>query len=226
MTPAVSASGIGCICPVCEQQETEVFITLSGRDYWRSAVCEARFLDPAARLDARAEHACYLHHQNDIHDPAYRRFVSKLAEPLSARLPVPSEGLDYGCGPGPVLGAILSEQGHRIAYYDPFFASDPAVLERSYDFVICSEVAEHFHHPASEFRRLGALLRPGGWLGIMTCFQTDDERFATWHYTKDPTHVVFYREATLHWLAGSAGWRCTIPCKDVALMQRPGLRPQ
>ena len=39
------------------------------------------------------------------------------------------------------------------------------------------------------------LVRPGGWLAVMTCFQTDDARFAGWHYRKDPTHVVFYREA-------------------------------
>ncbi len=221
MSSAASRSGVRLVCPVCEQAETEAFVRIGDREYWRCAVCQARFLDPAARLDAEAEQAHYLLHENDPADPAYRRFVSKLAGPLSARLPVPSEGLDYGCGPGPALGAMLAEQGHLIAYYDPFFAPDQAVLQRQYDFVFCSEVAEHFHAPAAEFRRLRQLVRPGGWLGLMTCFQTDDDRFAAWHYPKDPTHVVFYREATLHWLAGAAGWDCSIPCKDVALMQRP-----
>jgi hypothetical protein len=56
----------------------------------------------------------------------------------------------------------------------------------------------------------------------MTCFQTDDSRFAHWHYRRDPTHVVFYREETLRFLAAERGFSCLIPCKDVALMHRPG----
>lgn len=209
-------------CPVCEGSRTEAFTRIREKEYWRCAVCEARFLDPAARLDRQAEHAHYLHHENDIHDPAYRRFLSKLAGPLLACLPPGSEGLDFGCGPGPALGAMLWEAGHKVTSYDPFFAPDTDVLRRAYDFVFCSEVIEHFHDPAAEFRRLRHLVRPGGWLGLMTCFQTDDDRFATWHYPKDPTHVVFYREATLRWLADAEGWSCTIPCKDVAILQKPG----
>lgn len=210
-------------CPVCEQGETETFAEIGPRTYWRCAVCAARFLDPAARLDADAEHQHYLSHQNEMNDPGYRKFLSKLADPMLAVLPGGSDGLDYGCGPGPALGAMLAEQGHTVTNYDPFFARDPQALLRTYDFVTCSEVIEHFHDPATEFRRLRALVRPGGWLGVMTCFQTEDARFPAWHYVKDPTHVVFYRESTLRWLAGAGGWSCHIPCKDVALLQRPPL---
>ena len=210
-------------CPVCEGLETEAFVRIGTREYWRCGTCEARFMDPAARLDREAERAHYQTHQNESHNPAYRRFLSKLAAPLLAVLPPCAEGLDFGCGPGPALGAMLAEAGHAIACYDPFFAPDTDVLDRGYDFVVCSEVAEHFHDPAREFRRLRDLVRPGGWLGIMTCFQTDDARFAAWHYPKDPTHVVFYREATLRWLAEAEGWACTFPCKDVAILQKPSV---
>ncbi len=55
----------------------------------------------------------------------------------------------------------------------------------------------------------------------MTCFQTDDARFARWHYRRDPTHVVFYREETLRLLAARRGWEIDVPCKDVALLRRP-----
>ena len=81
---------------------------------------------------------------------------------------------------------------------------------------------EHFHDPYAEFARLDSLVRPGGILGLMTCFQTDDARFAAWHYRKDPTHVVFYREATMRFIARRFGWRCEIPVKDAALMWKPG----
>jgi hypothetical protein len=43
-------------------------------------------------------------------------------------------------------------------------------------------------------------------LGIMTRFQTDDARFAGWHYRRDPTHVVFYRAETMQWLIDRFGW--------------------
>lgn len=151
----------------------------------------------------------------------YRQFLSKLAVPLIARLRSGSRGLDYGCGPGPALAAMLREAGHNVALYDPFFFPDPEPLMQVYDFVTCTETVEHFHRPAEELARLTTLVRPGGWLAMMTCFQTDDARFAKWHYRKDPTHVVFYREATWRHLAAARGWSCEVPAKDVALMQKP-----
>ena len=207
-------------CPVCGT-EAEHFLTAEARDYWACGTCGVRFLDPHQTLSREEEHAHYLHHENDPDDPRYRAFLSRLAGPLMDRLPRPSTGLDYGCGPGPALAEMLREAGHEVALYDPFFVPDAAALERSYDFVACTETAEHFHHPASEFVRLMGLVRPGGWLAVMTCFQTDDARFAAWHYRKDPTHVVFYRAATFHQLAHRHGWFCEIPVKDVALMRRP-----
>jgi hypothetical protein len=116
---------------------------------------------------------------------------------------------------------MLREAGHDARLYDPFFHPDPAALALRYDAVTCSEVVEHCHRPADEFDRLGALLRPGGWLAVMTCFQTDDFRFAGWYYRRDPTHVVFYREQTLARIAADRGWAFEVPAKDVALMRLP-----
>ena len=211
-------------CPVCSSAAAP-FAVVDGRAYHRCDTCGARFLDPAQHPGRAAEHAHYLLHENDPDDPRYRRFLSKLADPLLARLAPCSTGLDYGCGPGPALAAMLREAGHAVSLYDPFFAPDPAALMARYDFVTCTETAEHFHRPAAEFARLRALLRPGGWLAVMTCFQTDDARFAGWHYRKDPTHVAFYREETFRYLGARWGWRVEIPAKDVALMQRPAGTP-
>jgi SAM-dependent methyltransferase len=208
-------------CIVCRAPAIRPFATVGALAYFRCDACLATFLDPAQRLSPEAERTHYGHHENDPADLRYRAFLAKLAAPLLARLPGPSRGLDYGCGPGPALAAMLREAGHEVALYDPFFASGPAPLDATYDFVACTETAEHFFHPADEFDRLGELLRPGGWLAVMTCFQTDDARFAAWHYRADPTHVVFYREATLRCIARARGWSCEIPLKDVALMRRP-----
>lgn len=208
------------VCPVCRRDGTRAFAEVDDRRYWRCGHCEATFLDPAQRPTPSLERAEYLRHRNDLADPGYRAFLGRLAVPLRARLAPGAEGLDYGCGPGPALAAMLAEAGHSVSLYDPFFHPDEAALARRYDFISCTEVVEHFHHPAAEFARLDALLRPGGWLGVMTCFQTDDTRFARWHYRRDPTHVVFYREQTFRHLAGRHGWRCEVPAKDVVLMRK------
>jgi len=39
-------------------------------------------------------------------------------------------------------------------------------------------------------------------------------------YRRDPTHVVFYRERTMAWLAQNLGLNFEIPAKDVALFQQ------
>ena len=208
-------------CRVCREGEAGPFLDIGGRRYLRCRACAATLLDDAQLPDAAAERDHYLGHENDPQDAGYRRFLAKLVEPLAARLGRGAEGLDYGCGPGPGGAAMLREKGLGVTLYDPFFAPDAAALERRYDFILCSEVAEHFHRPAEAFDRLDGLLRPGGVLGVMTCFQTDDARFAGWHYRRDPTHVVFYREETLRRIAAQRGWACEVPCKDVALMTRP-----
>ncbi|GAB6097676.1 hypothetical protein JCM14469_39300 [Desulfatiferula olefinivorans] len=51
-------------------------------------------------------------------------------------------------------------------------------------------------------------------LALSTCFQIEAHRFPMWHYRRDPTHVVFYRETTLRHLARHFGFRCDIPLKN------------
>lgn len=52
--------------------------------------------------------------------------------------------------------------------------------------------------------------------------RTEDRLFADWHYRRDPTHVVFYREVTLRDIARRLGWACEIPREDVAILRKPG----
>lgn len=207
-------------CRVCRQGTVVPFLRLDGMSYWRCPRCQATLLDPAHFLDPAAEEARYRLHRNDPDDPGYRAFLGALAEPLLARLAPGQIGLDYGCGPGPALAAMLRAAGHEVHLYDPFFFPKPTALARTYDFIVCTEAAEHFHHPHEELRRLDARLRPGGWLAVMTMFQSDDARFPAWHYRRDPTHVVFYREATFGVLAADFGWTCEIPRRNVVLLRK------
>lgn len=178
---------------------------------------------PTDRPTATEERARYESHENDPADPDYRAFLDRLAAPLMERLPPAAEGLDYGAGPGPALARMLEEAGHSMAIYDPFFAPDPAALNYTYDFVACTETAEHFHAPGEEFSRLDALLRPGGWLGLMTEVLDASQSFETWWYARDPTHVCFYAPPTLRWIADHFGWDMERPHRNVALFHKPPL---
>lgn len=189
--------------------------------YWHCGGCDLRWLDPAHRLGVDAERAHYDTHENSPDDPGYRAFLDRLAAPLCERLPAGAEGLDFGAGPGPTLSVMLTERGHPTAVYDPFYAPDAQALERTYDFVTCTETAEHFHEPAVEFARLSQRVRPGGWLGVMTKFVPVDRPFGQWHYLRDPTHVSFYSTDTLQWIARSYGWSLIVPRDDVALFHVP-----
>ncbi len=207
-------------CPVCHSDRTSPFVRCTPYDYWQCAGCRALFVDPAQRPDRDAEHAYYRLHRNAVDDPGYRRFLARLADPLLERLPARRHGLDFGCGPAPALARMLEQAGHTVTVYDPLFADDATALQRQYDFITCSEVAEHLHQPDRTFAQLFALLRPGGLLAVMTGFPPDATAFERWHYRRDPTHVVFYRPDTFRWLAERHAAECDIPCPNVALLHK------
>ena len=206
-------------CPLCHHDRPAPLAKIQGKTYWRCPVCRLAFLSPDERLDADAERTRYLQHRNNPADEGYRAFLSRLSRHLAPRLAPGSHGLDYGSGPGPALSVMLEEQGFAMSIYDPHFAPDTAALQRTYDFITCTETAEHFHEPAREFERLAALLRPGGWLGVMTEPLESGADFERWWYVRDPTHVCFYHRETMRWIAERFGWRAEFPERTVALFQ-------
>lgn len=208
-------------CPVCRSTGIESFLTVRALAYWKCPQCSAICLSPAQHPGPEDEAARYRSHRNTMDDAGYLGFLSTLAVPLLDRLPAAQSGIDFGCGPGPALAHMLREAGHSVALYDPMFFPDESVLASTYDFVTCSEVAEHFHSPAQSFARLFGLLRRGGTLAVMTGFPPEPAKFAGWHYRRDPTHVVFYTPETFHWLARHYGAHCEIPCRNVALLRLP-----
>lgn len=206
-------------CPLCGTGGTAAFARVGEDRYHRCERCALVFIDPSGRLDADRERERYETHENDPDDPRYRAFLDRLAVPLVERLEPGARGLDYGSGPGPTLSVMLGERGFPTDVYDPFFAPDTKVLDATYDFVTCTETAEHFFEPGREFERFADLLRPGGWLGLMTGLLTEDIDFETWWYVRDPTHVAFYAPETLRWIAAHFAWDLETPAQNVALFR-------
>lgn len=212
-------------CPLCDSSGLQEFSRLQGRLYLDCAVCGLLHVSPEHRLGAAAEREHYGSHRNYPDDPRYRAFLDRLAIPLGERLSAGASGLDYGAGPGPALARMLEERGFEMEIYDPFFAPNGEALERCYDFVTCTETAEHFFSPGAEFERLDGLLLAGGWLGVMTEMVQEDRDFARWRYARDPTHVSFYRPRTMEWIATRHGWKMEIPGPNLALFRKGAPSP-
>lgn len=108
----------------------------------------------------------------------------------------------------------------QVSLYDVFYAPNEYVWRQQYDFITCTEVLEHLYQPGTELERLFGVLKTGGWLGIMTKRVRNQDAFANWHYIRDPTHVCFYSETTLAWIATRWNARLILPAADVALFQK------
>ena len=209
-------------CPVCRDPAHLVpFCQVGPLPYWRCTLCKATLLDPSHHVSADAERAHYLTHENDAHDERYLTHLRRLTDPLLKKLHSPSKGLDFGCGPGPALNHLCERSNHQVTLYDLHFAPDEAALDQTYDFLTATEVIEHLVDPAGTFDLFERLVGSGGLIGLMTCFQTEDARFANWTYRRDPTHIVFYRAETFHVIGQKRGWRLEIPAKDVVLIEVP-----
>ena len=207
-------------CPLCAGIEISAYFSDKRRSYQRCDRCHLVFVPARFFLDRGAERAEYDLHQNEPGDAGYRAFLSRLLVPLTERLEPGARGLDFGCGPGPALAEMLREGGFDVSLYDSFYLPDKTPLQDHYDFICATEVVEHLHQPGAELARLWALLRPGGWLGIMTKLVRNRAAFANWHYKNDPTHVCFFSGDTWRWWAGRQGAQLSLIGADVILLAK------
>lgn len=161
------------------------------------------FADPEQRCSGAEEKQRYETHENSIEQSGYVAFLERVLDPVLPNLRAGDRGLDYGCGPGPTLSALVRNKGIHCEDYDPFFFPTPP--KPPYDFIFCTECFEHFHEPHRDITAISNLLSPGGWLGVMTERWTDLARFRHWYYTRDPTHTSFFHQHSMEHLAASHG---------------------
>ncbi len=211
-------------CRLCHNNDTVGFAKTNNRNYLTCNNCQLVFVTRSQLPDLKTERAEYRLHNNDPDDEGYRAHLSKLTVPLVADLPKTAKGLDFGCGPGPAISVMLGEQGYQVADYDPAFYADEALLQQQYDFIACTEVVEHFHHPAKDFELLSRLLKPGGRLGIMTQMLSDEIDFERWYYAREISHVAFYSAATMAWIGERFGWQVEVSGTGVVLFETPSPR--
>ncbi len=189
-------------CPLCLHSGDTLYHVDRRREYHQCAQCHFVFVPPQWHLSAEEEKAEYDKHENTVDDPGYRRFLSRLSGPLLAHMSPASQCLEFGCGPGPALAAVLREHGHQVVCFDPNYFPDTRWQERQFDVITATEVIEHLADPHTELTRLWARLKPRGMLGLMSKLVLNAEAFTRWHYKNDPTHIGFFSRQSLAWLCG------------------------
>lgn len=206
-------------CVLCGES-APIFCERDRRTYHRCGSCDLVFVPARFHPSPEEELARYRLHRNSDGDPRYHAFLTPFQRSLAALLRPGDEGLDFGCGPAPVLAGIFQRQGYSMDVYDPFFFPNQKAFDRAYDFISCTETAEHFHDPRREFDLVDRLLRPGAWLGVMTQMLDDWSTFPGWYYPRDPTHVCFYSQKTMRWLGERLGWEVRFPMKNVVVFRK------
>lgn len=208
-------------CPLCTSNATKPFYRGKKREFFQCLECDMVFVPPEFHPSAEEEKTRYDFHHHSLADSGYRNFLNRLFQPLEKVLPPGARGLDFGCGREPTLSILFEEVGFSCTNYDLHYFNDPAVLEAQYDFLTCSETMEHFRNPRTEFERFLMLVKPGGWIGIMTQLRDDAPSFDKWFYKDDLTHLGFFSRKSFQWLEKQYGLKLEFDPDSVMLFNRP-----
>ena len=187
------------ICPLCHSKG-ETFFTDNQQQFYQCKSCKGIFLSQEQLPAAEEEKYRYQQHNNEVGNKGYQKFVSPITNGVLRDFESSHLGLDFGAGTGPVITKMLKDCDFQIEIYDPFFHPNSELLKRKYDYIVCCEVIEHFHHPAKEFELLKNLLNKHGKLYCMTEVYNNSIDFGKWWYKNDFTHVFFYQKATFEFI--------------------------
>jgi 2-polyprenyl-3-methyl-5-hydroxy-6-metoxy-1,4-benzoquinol methylase len=143
----------------------------------------------------------YEKHNNDVNDIGYQNFTAPVKQFVLQNQKQSDKGLDFGSGTGPVISKMLLDKGFIITQYDLYFEPIQERLNTKYDYIVCSEVWEHFQQPNKELIQLSKMLKANGRLIVMTLIYADAINFETWHYRLDITHIFIYRKKTMEYIA-------------------------
>jgi ubiquinone/menaquinone biosynthesis C-methylase UbiE len=208
------------ICPLCLETVIEHYYHDNRRDYWQCIHCHLVFVKPQDFLSPFDEKAIYDKHKNLSDDIGYQTFLNKLLIPLSQKIKPPAFGLDFGSGPGPTVSKMMKKKGYKMVDFDIYYANNPVLLKQSFDFITCTEVIEHLYYPHQELTKLHEILKINGFLGIMTKRLINHEKFMTWHYKNDPTHVCFYSDSTFEYIANNWGFKIEFINSDTVILNK------
>jgi len=207
-------------CPLCSCSKSSLYCNDKTGEYRLCELCALVYVLEEEHLDADCEKARYDLHTNSSEDEGYRKYLSKVCNPVLERISKEAKGLDFGSGPGPTLSLLFEEAGHEMKIYDHFYARNEAVLSLNYDFITSTEVVEHLYKPKEVLDKLWNMLNTDGLLCLLTQVYVQKEAFSKWYYKNDPTHVCFFSLHTMKWLALKWKADLEIISKDIFIFKK------
>ncbi len=189
-------------CNICghetrELKDQEILVTYDVCDH-----CGFIYKQKEHHVEREVERNRYFEHDNNFLNEGYVKMFQCLLDDYVKDLDIKGKVLDFGSGPTPVFKQLLIEAGYSVYDFDPFFNPDSDYLDHKYQLIASVEVIEHFSDPTKEFDNLLPLLEDNGYLLLMTHQRfMDEEEFLKWWYRRDITHVSFYTNETLQFIA-------------------------
>ena len=210
-------------CTLCQNQQ---ILPVSSQVYagqaWHCQTCDLIFKDPKDVLSWDLQKTRYDQHSNDINQPGYVQYFEQLLmelDPYLQKFDI-KLGLDWGSGPEPVLQELLKRRNVKLDIYDPIYHNHVEILEETYPLLTCTEVIEHFAHPRKSLVQMEGYLSSGSIFAGMTNLHQGPEHFSNWWYVRDTTHVSFYSEKTLKWVAEFLGLEILVLLSPIFIFQK------
>jgi SAM-dependent methyltransferase len=186
-------------CHLCGSDDQELKYTkLKGRDFIKCPKCSLIYVTAKNFPTRDEERLRYDKHHNEESNLGYIEFLNQIVEITKPYLNLDMKGLDYGCGPNPVLASLLNDEAYQCGFYDPYYF--PHIPDKKFDFIFSTECFEHFFSPGKEIDNICSLLNQNGILAIMTDVWNDELDFENWYYIRDLTHVSFFHLKTMQFL--------------------------
>jgi 2-polyprenyl-3-methyl-5-hydroxy-6-metoxy-1,4-benzoquinol methylase len=188
-------------CLICKNNDVEK-ITINNKLYYYCKKCNFIYLQKSFIVNNVIEKNRYLMHNNNNntgYEEMFNKFINKN---IINNIPKGKKILDYGCGFNPLLSKILIKKGYNVDFYDKYFFKKKIYLANKYDLITVTEVIEHLYNPLKYFELFNKLLNNESIIAGMTLFHPDNkELFLKWWYKNDITHISFYTEKTIEYIA-------------------------
>ena len=188
-------------CKVCNSPTEELVDKQMKVTYDVCHNCDFISKQESYHLSEEEEHGRYSLHNNFPDNEGYVNIFNNMIDIHVRPLKDVKTILDFGCGPYPTLKILLERLDYKVSIYDPYFETNLEYRNQKYNLITTTEVIEHMVDPIKELEHMLELLEDKGYLLIMTLFrEMDQERFLTWWYRRDKTHISFFNETTFKYL--------------------------
>lgn len=208
-------------CKLCRSPAVESFFSDPPRTYIHCKSCDLIFTTENSYLSPAQEKERYEMHDNSEANDGYVRFLQIVAEMVIATTPAAGSVLDFGCGKNAVLEGIIKRQcSLKCDSYDPQFNRIIDFSGKKYDTIVVCEVIEHLRNLQEELVLINKLVKTGGKMIIRTQKYGSMEVFPAWWYRQDTTHINFFNDTTLSFVASLVKRKCVqTTSKDIVILQ-------